>query len=204
MIIRLYEENPHPKQIIQVVDVLKKGGIIIYPTDTIYAIGCALNNTKGMESIKRILNIKTKEHNFTIICHDFSQLSNFTKPIPNHIFKTLKKNLPGPFTFILEGNHNLPKIFKQTKKTIGIRIPDNKIIRDIAKELDYPIATASIRDEDTIVEYTTDPELIYERFSSQIDAMVNGGYGKNIPSTIIDCTTGEYEIIRQGAGNLIL
>ncbi len=203
MIVRLYEENPNPKQVQQVVEVLQKGGIVIYPTDTIYAIGCVLSNTKGMEQIRRITNNSGKGHNFSLICHDLSQLSEFTKPIPNHIFKVLKKNLPGPYTFILNGNNNLPKMFKQNKKTVGIRIPDNLIIRTIAETLGSPIATASIHDEDEIIEYTTDPELIYERFENRIDLMVNGGFGQNIHSTIVDCTDDDITILRSGAGELI-
>lgn len=203
MIIRLYEENPNQKQLLQVVNVLKKGGIVIYPTDTIYAMGCAVNNTRGMEKIAQIRGVTKKEHDFSLICYDLSQLSSFTKPIPNNIFKLMKKNLPGQFTFILNANNNVPKIFKQKKKTIGIRIPDNHIIRSIAELLEAPIATASIRDEDSFIEYTTDPELIYERYENQVDLMVNGGYGNNVASTIVDCTSGTEEITRQGAGELI-
>lgn len=202
MIIRLYEENPNQKQLLHVVDVLRSGGIVIYPTDTIYAMGCAVNNTRGLEKIAQIRGVSKKDHDFSLICHDLSQLSNFTKPIPNNIFKLMKKNLPGQFTFILNANNNVPKIFKQKKKTIGIRIPNNAIIRRIAELLDDPIATASIRDVDAYIEYTTDPELIYERYENQVDLMVNGGYGNNVASTIVDCTSGTEEITRQGAGEL--
>lgn len=202
MIIRLYEENPNQKQLLHVVDVLRSGGIVIYPTDTIYAMGCAVNNTRGLEKIAQIRGVSKKDHDFSLICHDLSQLSNFTKPIPNNIFKLMKKNLPGQFTFILNANNNVPKIFKQKKKTIGIRIPNNAIIRRIAELLDDPIATASIRDVDAYIEYTTDPGLIYERYENQVDLMVNGGYGNNVASTIVDCTSGTEEITRQGAGEL--
>ncbi len=202
MVIRLYEENTNSRQVNEVVEVLQRGGIIIYPTDTIYAIGCALTNIKGMDQIKRITGNVSKGHNFSLICHDLSQLSEFTRPIPNHIFKLLKKNLPGPFTFILNGNNNLPKIFKQNKKTVGIRIPDNNIIRAIAESLGSPIVSTSIHDQDEIIEYTTDPELIYERFGDKIDLMVDGGFGNNIHSTVIDCTSDEAEIVREGAGSL--
>lgn len=202
MVIRLYEENPNQKQLLKVVEVLNSGGIVIYPTDTIYAIGCAITNTRGLEKIANIRGVAKKDHDFSLICYDLSQLSNFTKPIPNNIFKLMKKNLPGQFTFILNANNNVPKIFKQKKKTIGIRVPDNNIIRSIAQLLNAPIATASIRDEDKIIEYTTDPELIYERYEKQVDLMVNGGYGSNIASTIVDCTSGHEEITRQGAGEL--
>lgn len=203
MIIRLYEENTNQKSLHKVVEKLRNGGIIIYPTDTIYAIGCAISNTRGLEKIANIRGISKKEHDFSLICYDLSQLSQFSKPIPNNIFKLMKKNLPGQFTFILNANNNVPKIFKQKKKTIGIRVPDNAIIRSIAELLGSPIATASIKDEDEILEYTTDPELIYERYGHAVDVMVNGGYGHNVASTIVDCTSGTEEITRQGAGELV-
>lgn len=203
MILRLYEENTNPRDLQKVVDTLQNGGIIIYPTDTIYAIGCAVSNTRGLEKIASIRGISKKEHDFSLICYDLSQLSQFTKPLPSNIFKLMKKNLPGQFTFILNANNNVPKIFKQKKKTIGIRVPNNNIIRSIAQLLDQPIATASIKDEDEIIEYTTDPELIYERFGNMVDLMVNGGYGHNVASTIVDCTSGHEEITREGAGELL-
>ncbi len=202
MLIKLYENNPNPKDIQQIVDILKKGGIVIYPTDTIYGIGCDINNAKAIERIARIKNINLKKANLSFICHDLSHISDFTRPLSNQIFKLMKHNLPGPFTFILEANNQVPKLFKNNKKTVGIRVPDNNIIRELVKELGNPILSTSVHDEDDVIEYTTDPELIYEKFKDLVDVVIDGGYGDNEPSTIIDCTSGEIEIIREGKGKL--
>lgn len=202
MYIRLYNENPNPRQVRQVCDILHKGGVIIYPTDTVYGIGCDIFNQKAVERVAQIKGIKPEKANFSMIVHDFSHLSEYTRILDNHIFKLMKAMLPGPFTFILPANNQLPKIFKNKKKTVGIRIPANNIILEIVKELGTPLLTTSIHDDDKIIEYTTDPEIIYENFKETVDAMVDGGYGGNIPSTIIDCTGEDPVVIRQGLGIL--
>ncbi len=202
MLLRLYNENPNPKDIRTVVDILQEGGIIIYPTDTVYGLGCDITNYKAVEKVARYKGIKIEKANFSFICSDLSHLSDYTKPISNTIFKLMKKNLPGPFTFILEANNNVPKYFKGKKKTVGIRIPDNNIIREIVQELGNPILSTSIRDEDEILEYTTDPELIYEKHKDIADIVIDGGYGKLTPSTVVDCTGTVAKIVRQGKGLL--
>jgi len=204
MLIKLYNENPNPRSIRGIVDVLRKGGVIIYPTDTVYGLGCDITNSKAVEKVARIKGVKVEKSNFSFICSDFSHLSDYTKPISNAVFKLLKKNLPGPFTFILGANNNVPKYFKGKKKTVGIRIPDNNIIRDIVNELGNPILSTSIHDEDEILEYTTDPELIYEKYQDIADLVIDGGFGELRPSTIVDCSLDEIEIIRQGKGELII
>jgi tRNA threonylcarbamoyl adenosine modification protein (Sua5/YciO/YrdC/YwlC family) len=203
MLLKLYENNTNLKDLIKVVDVLKRGGIIIYPTDTVYGIGCDINNQKAVEKVAKIKGVKLSEANFSIVCHDLSHLSDYTRPISNHIFKLLKHNIPGPFTFILQANNNVPKLFKSGKKTVGIRVPDNNIVNEIVKELGNPIMSTSLKDEDAILEYTTDPELIYEQYKCIVDLVIDGGYGGNKPSTIVDCTDDTPEIIRQGKGELI-
>lgn len=200
MIIRLYEENTNSRQLSEVIQVLNNGGIIILPTDTIYAFGCALSNTKGIDRIQQLK--RNHSFNLSLLCNDLSQLSQFTRPIPNHIFKLMKHNLPGPFTFILEANNNIPKLFKSKKKSIGIRVPDNAITRAIIRELGQPIVATSIHSDDEVLEYITDPELIYETYGETIDLVINGGYGSNLPSTVIDCTSDEPQVIREGAGEL--
>ncbi len=200
MLIKLYPDNPDYKLISTVVDALKKGELIIYPTDTIYAIGCDIYNNKAVEKIAWIKGVNLKKANFSFICHDFKHLSNFTRPLDNRTFKLMKHSLPGPFTFILPANSNVPKLFKNNKRTIGIRIPDNNIILEITKELGNPILTTSVKDEDDILEYTTDPELIHEKFKDLVNIVIDGGYGGNEASTIIDCTNHDFEIIRQGKG----
>ncbi len=202
MLVRLYNENPNPREIRKIADILRAGGLIIYPTDTVYGLGCDMTNQKAVEKVARWKGINVEKSNFSFICSDFSHLSVYTKPIPNPIFKIIKKNLPGPFTFILEANNNVPKYFKGKKKTVGIRIPDNNIIREIVRELGNPIVSSSIHDEDTIMEYTTDPELIHEKYEGMVDIVVDGGYGERIPSTIVDCTQSQVKIIREGKGEL--
>jgi tRNA threonylcarbamoyl adenosine modification protein (Sua5/YciO/YrdC/YwlC family) len=201
--IRLYEENTNPKDVRKVVEVLKQGGVIIYPTDSVYGIGCSIEKSKAVERIGLIKSEKPEKTNFSFIFYDLSQISEYTRNMDNSVFKLLKRNLPGPFTFILEANTNIPKIFKAKKKTIGIRIPNNNIIREIVRELGHPIMTTSVLDDDEIIEYTTDPELIYEKYEVLVDIVINGGYGNNEASTVVDCTSGEPEIIRQGKGVLI-
>jgi len=203
MFIKIYHENPNQKDILKAVKVLEKGGVIIYPTDTVYGIGCDIYNQKGIERIAKIKEQKPKKANFSFICYDLSHVSEFTKPVDNDIFKMMKKNLPGSFTFILSANNKVPKFFKSKKNTVGIRIPNNDIIREIVKELGNPILTTSLKDDDEIIEYTTDPELINEKYKETVDLIIDGGYGGNIPSTVIDCTGDDIEIIRKGKGELI-
>lgn len=199
--IRIYPENPNEKEIEKAVSVLRKGGIIIYPTDTVYGLGCDITNTKALEKIARIKGIKLEKANFSFICKDLSNISNYVKQIDTATFKLLKRALPGAYTFILQGNNNLPKVFKK-KKTVGIRVPDNNIARAIVEKLGNPIVSTSIYDEDDVIEYTTDPELIYEKWQSKVDLVIDGGYGDNIASTIIDLSKDEIEIIREGKGSL--
>jgi len=201
MLVKLFNENPNLREILKIVDVLRKGGLIIYPTDTVYGLGCDITNAKAVEKVARIKNVKVEKNNFSFICSDLSHISDFTKPISNSVFKLMKKNLPGPFTFILDANNNVPKYFKN-KKTVGIRVPDNNIIREIVRELGNPILSTSIHDEDEILEYTTDPELIYEKYQDIAEIVIDGGYGELIPSTIVDCTGDEIAIVREGKGIL--
>jgi len=200
-LIRIYEENPNPREINKVVDVLKRGGLIIYPTDTVYALGCDINNAKALEHIARIKNVKLEQANFSFVCYDLSNLSDYVKQIDTTTFKILKRALPGPYTFILPGARTLPSAFKK-KKTVGIRIPANKIPLEIVKALGNPIVSTSIYDEDEVLEYTTDPELIHEKWDHLVDLVINGGYGGNEPSTIIDLSEDEPIIIREGKGSL--
>ena len=203
MFIKLYNENPNPRDILIVVEVLQQGGIIIYPTDTVYGMGCDITHPKAVERVARLKGINIEKSNFSFICSDLSHLSVYARPISNHIFKIIKKNIPGPFTFILEASSNVPKYFKGKKKTVGIRVPDNNIIREIIRELGNPILSTSIHDEDEILEYTTDPELIYEKFKEVTDLVIDGGFGELVPSTVVDFTSSSPVIIRQGKGQLI-
>ena len=200
-LIKIYEENPNEREIDKVVKVLKQGGLIIYPTDTVYGLGCDITNTKAMEKVAKIKGIKLNKANFSFICYDLSNLSDYVKQIDSSTFKILKRKLPGPYTFVLPGNNNLPKAFKN-KSTVGIRIPDNNIIRELVKKLGNPIVSTSIYDEDDLIEYTTDPELIYEKWENLVDIVIDGGYGDNIPSTIIDLSEGEVTVLREGKGNI--
>ncbi|PLX08429.1 MAG: threonylcarbamoyl-AMP synthase [Marinilabiliales bacterium] len=196
--IKLYADNPAERHIQKIVKVLKNGGVIIYPTDTVYGIGCDITKPKAIEKVAQLKGVKVAKANFSFICFDMSHLADYTKPLSNNVFKLMKRNLPGPFTFILEANNNVPKLFKANRKSIGIRIPDNNIIREIVKELGNPILTTSLKADDEIIEYTTDPELIYEDYQNLVDIVIDGGYGGNIASTVIDCTDEEPEIIRMG------
>lgn len=199
--IKIYEENPNPKEINRVVNILKRGGLIIYPTDTVYGLGCDITNTKALERIARIKNVKLEKANFSFVCHDLSNLSDYVKNIDTSTFKILKRALPGPYTFILPGSKTLPKAFKK-KKTVGIRIPNNTIALDIVRELGNPIVSTSIYDEDEVIEYTTDPELILEKWNNLVDLVIDGGYGNNKPSTVIDFSEGEPFVVREGKGSL--
>ncbi len=200
--IRLYEENPDPKRVRHIVEVLRNGGVIIYPTDTVYGLGCDITNQKAVEKICRIKGINPKKHNFSFVCSDLSNISQYTRVITKPVFKMMKKGLPGPFTFILEASSHVPKILHSNKKTVGIRVPNHGIPRAIVDELGQPILSTSIYDEDEILEYSTDPELIFEKYQNQVDIVIDGGYGSNIPSTILDCTGDEVVLIREGLGQL--
>jgi tRNA threonylcarbamoyl adenosine modification protein (Sua5/YciO/YrdC/YwlC family) len=202
MLIKIYPENPNEKVIQQVVDTLKKGGIIIYPTDTVYGMGCDIRNSKAIEKICKIRGIKPEKANFSFICYDLSHISDFTRQIDNETYRVIKKAFPGPFTFIFNANKNVPKLLSSNKKTVGIRVPDNTIARTIVKILGNPIISTSIHDDDEIIEYSTDPELIHEKYEDIVDLVIDGGYGHNEPSTVVDCSEGVFEIIRQGKGDL--
>jgi tRNA threonylcarbamoyl adenosine modification protein (Sua5/YciO/YrdC/YwlC family) len=199
--IRLYEENPNPKDIKKVVDVLKSGGLIIYPTDTVYGLGCDITNTKALERIARIKGVKLEKANLSFICHDLSNLSDYVKQIDTSTFKILKRALPGPYTFILPGAKTLPNAFKK-KNTVGIRVPNNNIALEIVRQLGNPIISTSIRDEDEVLEYTTDPELILEKWDNLVDLVIDAGYGDNHASTVIDLSGDEPIIVREGKGSL--
>jgi len=202
-LLKIYPENPNPKALQKVVEVLKKGGLVIYPTDTVYGFGCDITNVKALERIAKIKGIKLERSNFSFICYDLSNLSDYVTQIETPIFKLLKRTLPGPYTFILPGANTLPHPFKK-KKTVGIRIPDNSIALGIVEALGNPIVSTSIHDEDEILEYTTDPELIYEKWSSKVDLVIDGGYGDNKPSTVIEVKGTEVSLIREGKGSIDL
>ncbi|WP_310381027.1 L-threonylcarbamoyladenylate synthase [Flavobacterium sp.] len=199
--LKIYPENPNEAAIKKVVDILKNGGLVIYPTDTVYGLGCDITNTKALERIAKIKGVKLEKANFSFICHDLSNLSDYVKQIDTTTFKLLKKALPGAYTFILPGNNNLPKDFKK-KTTVGIRIPDNSIALEIVRQLGNPIVSTSIHDEDDVIEYTTDPELIFEKWQNLVDVVIDGGYGDNIGSTIIDLSGDEPIVVREGKGSL--
>jgi len=200
-IIKIYEDKPSEAAIKKVVEVLKNGGLVIYPTDTVYGLGCDITNSRALEKIAKIKGIKLEKANFSFVCSDLSNLSDYVKQIDTSTFKILKRALPGPYTFILPGNNDLPKEFRK-KKTVGIRVPDNNIALEIVKLLGNPIVSTSIHDEDEVIEYSTDPELIFEKWNNKVDLVIDGGYGDNVASTIIDLTGYEPEVIREGKGSL--
>ena len=205
MLKRIYNDNPNEKEINEVVNCLQNGGVIIYPTDTVYGLGCDINNKKALERVAKIKGIKLKDAHFSFVCYDLSHLSEYAKQVSTHTYKLLKRIFPGPYTVILNSTSKIPRIFSNKKKTVGIRIPNNPIAREIVKELGSPIVSTSIHDEDDIIEYSTDPELIYEKYKNQVDMVINGGYGMNVASTIVDCTDeDEYSIVREGRGDLDL
>ena len=199
--IKIYEDKPNEAAIAKVVKVLRDGGIVIYPTDTVYGMGCDITNSRALERIAKIKGVKLEKANFSFICSDLSNLSDYVKQIDTSTFKILKRALPGPYTFILPGNNNLPREFKK-KTTVGIRVPDNSIALEIVRQLGNPIVTTSIRDDDDVIEYTTDPELIFEKWQNLVDMVIDGGYGDNVASTIIDLSGHEPEVIREGKGSL--
>jgi tRNA threonylcarbamoyl adenosine modification protein (Sua5/YciO/YrdC/YwlC family) len=200
MLLRIHPETPSQRQIEKVVECLYDGGIIIYPTDTVYGLGCDIFKSKAIERIARIKGIKPEKANFSFICHEMSQITEFTKPIDNNLFKLIKRVLPGPYTFILNANNTVPKYIQSRKKTVGIRIPDHNVPLEIVRQLGHPIMTTSIHDEDDVIEYTTDPELIYEKYRDLVDIVIDGGFGGNMASTILDCTGDGIEVVREGLG----
>lgn len=199
--IKIYEENPNPKDIKRVVEIIRNGGLVIYPSDTVYALGCDIKNTRALERVAQLKGVKLEKANFAFICENLSNLSDYVRQIDTATFKILKRALPGPYTFILPGNNNLPTVFKK-KKEVGIRVPDNKILQAIVRELGNPIVSTSIKDEDELIEYTTDPGLIFEKWKHKVEVVVDGGYGGNIASTVIDLTGDEPLLIREGKGDL--
>lgn len=200
-LIKIYNENPNPKQIEKIATILKNGGLIIYPTDTVYGLGCDITNTKALEKVAKLKGVKLEKAHFSFVCNDLSNLSDYVKQIDTATYKILKRALPGAYTFVLPGSNNLPKVFKK-KKTVGIRVPDNNIARAIVQEVGNPIISTSIYDEDDVIEYTTDPELIFEKWKNIVDVVIDGGYGDNQPSTVIDLTTDEPTVMREGKGSL--
>lgn len=202
MFIRINSDHPQDAPVQQVAAVLRSGGIVIYPTDTVYGMGCDITQPKAIERLCRIKGIAPEKANFSIICHDLSHLSDFTRPIPNHVFRILKRALPGPYTFILDAGNSVPKFFQGKKKTVGIRVPDNAIIRAVVKELGNPIVSSSVHDDDDdMMEYYSDPEMIYEKYKQKVDLVINGGFGNLQASTVIDCVGGECTVIREGLGD---
>ena len=201
--IKLYEENPNERTIREVVNILKNGGLIIFPTDTVYSLGCDLHNQKALKRLAQLKGVKIEKANFSFITNSLSHLSEYVRAMDTSIYKMLRRCLPGPFTFIMEGANKLPKPFKN-KKTVGIRIPNNSIVKAIIEELGNPMAATSIKDNDEIIEYTTDPEIIFDNWQNKVDLVINGGFGGNVPSTVVDVSKGRVEIIREGKGDINL
>ena len=201
--LKLYPKNPDPRRIEHIVRALRSGAVVVYPTDTVYGMGCDIHNARAVERVARIKGIKPAKNDFSFICYDLSHIADYAR-VSNQAFKLMKRVLPGPFTFILEASGNVPKLLNTNKKTVGIRVPDHAIPRQIVQELGNPIITTSIRDQDEVIEYSTDPELIFEKFQHQVDIVIDGGYGGNVASTIIDATDDDFSVIRQGLGELIL
>jgi tRNA threonylcarbamoyl adenosine modification protein (Sua5/YciO/YrdC/YwlC family) len=199
--IKIYEDKPSEAAIKKVAEVLRNGGLVIYPTDTVYGIGCDITNSRALERLAKLKDIKLEKANFSFVCSSLSNLSDYVRQIDTSTFKILKRALPGPYTFILPGNNDLPKEFRK-KKTVGIRVPDNNIVRQIVEVLGNPIVSSSIHDEDEVIEYSTDPELIFEKWQNKVDLVIDGGYGENVPSTIIDLTGYEPIVVREGKGDV--
>lgn len=203
-LVKIFPDNPDPKKIRHVANVMKKGGLVIYPTDTVYGLGCDIFNTSALDRIVQIKGGKKNVSNLSFICYDLSHISEYTRRIDTPTFKVMKKALPGPYTFILSASSKVPKLLNTNKKTVGIRVPDHDIPREMVRELGNPIITTSIRDEDDIIEYSTDPELIYEKYIKLVDIVIDGGYGGNEASTVIDCSGNDAEVIREGKGDTSL
>jgi len=202
MLLEIHPENPSPRQINQVVHHLRSGGVIIYPTDTVYAFGCDINSKNAVEKICSLRGMKPEKANFSFICSDLSHLSEYAKQVSTPTFRAMKSVLPGPYTFILNASAIVPKLFKSRKKSVGIRVPNSKIALALVEELGHPIMSASLKDEDELVEYTTDPYNIYQRYKNQVDVVIDGGFGNNAPSTVINCTGNDPELIREGLGDV--
>lgn len=201
MFVKLFEDCPNERDILRIAEVLREGGVIIYPTDTIYAIGCDINQVKAVQRVCQLKGVKPEKANFSMICRDLSNIAAYAK-VSNETFKVMKRNLPGPYTFILPATSKLPNVLMNKRKTIGIRVPDNRIVMAIVEELGNPLLTTSVKADDDVVEYMTDPELIYEKYGKSVDIVVDGGYGQNVASTVVDCTGPSIEIVRQGIGEL--
>ena len=202
MLLKIYPDNPAEKYIREVAEVLKKGGVIIIPTDSVYGIACNIYSPKAIEKVARLKGLKAEKADFSFLFNDLSEISEYTRPMGNDIFKVMRKNLPGPFTFILRANNKIPKLFRNKKKTLGVRIPDNNIVKEIIKELGNPILTSSVIDDDDVIEYTTDPSLIHDKYENLVDIVIDGGYGNTEASTVIDASENEIDIIRQGVKEL--
>ena len=203
MFLKIHPDNPNPRKINTVVECLLDGGVIIYPSDTVYGFGCDIYNKKAVARIAKIKGININKQKFSFICSSLSNISKFTKPISNETYKLMKRNLPGPFTFILNANNNIPKIFKTNRKKLGIRVPKHNIPLEIVKKLENPIISSSVKENDKIIEHSTDPEIMYDKFKNLVDIVIDSGFTGNLPSTIIDCTKSDFEIIRQGKENII-
>ena len=202
MLINVVAKNPDLRVIQKIIKILNNDGLIVIPTDTIYAFATSIKSKKGLERLAKIKNIKLTKANFSLICQDLKDISKYTKPFDRKTFKTLKNALPGPFTFILNANNNIAKIFNSNKKEIGIRIPNHGFIRTLVKELNHPLICSSVNDEDKIIQYTTDPKTIFERHKNEVDAVIDCGYGSNVASTVLDCTKEDPTIVRQGTGEI--
>lgn len=201
-LIKIHPVTPQERQILEAVDILKDDGVIIYPTDSVYALGCSMFSKKALERLARFKGIKLEKARFSFICNSLADMSEYTLTLSTPVFKLLKKNTPGPFTFILPASKKIPRIFDNSRKTVGLRIPNSNILRMIVQELGHPLLTTSIHDEDEIIEYSTDPELIWERYKNQVDLVIDGGYGNNNPTAIVDCTGKEISVIREGIKDL--
>ena len=202
MLIDIFPDNPDQRKIDQVIDILNHGGLIVVPTDTIYAFAASVKSKKGLEKLAKIKNVKLNKSEFSLICDDLSEISTYTKPIDRKVFRTMKNAFPGPYTFILNANNNIAKLFGTNKKEVGIRVPDHGFTRSLIKSLGHPLVSSSVHDDDEIIQYTTDPLTIFERHENDVDAVINCGYGKNVASTIVKCTENNPIILRQGAGIL--
>lgn len=202
MFLSMHSENPDGRKIQKVIDCIENGGIIIYPTDTLYTFGCSIYNSKAMERIKQIKGLDGEEVHFSLVCHDLSQISEFTAQFSKPVYKLMKRLVPGPYTFILNANKNVPKLFKFKKNTVGIRVPDNNIPRDIVERLGHPLTSTSIHHDDKLLEYMTDPEMIYEKYHKMVDIVIDGGFSQNEPSTVLDLTGEDIEVVREGKGVL--
>jgi tRNA threonylcarbamoyl adenosine modification protein (Sua5/YciO/YrdC/YwlC family) len=202
MFLKVNQDNPEGRKIKQAADILRKGGVIIYPTDTVYALGCDIFQQKAVDKICHLRGLNPQKARLSFICKDIAEVSEYSQQIDNQVFKMLKRNLPGPFTFVMKSGNKLPKILKNKKKTIGVRVPDNNIVQALIEELGRPMLTSSLKSDDEILEYFTDPIDIYEDFKKRVDLVIDGGIGGNVPSTVVDCTGDDFEILREGAGEL--